>query len=60
MISQIDGGAIEADGGASAPVGPTVATPLLKTTINLDKCAFRLMVLHQGFIKAFKGICGMF
>ena len=29
MISQIiDGGAIEADGGASAPVGPTVATPL--------------------------------
>ena len=30
VISQIiDGGAIEADGGASAPVGPTVATPLL-------------------------------
>ena len=29
MISQIsDGGAIEADGGASAPVGPSVATPL--------------------------------
>ena len=31
VISQIiDGGAIEADGGASAPVGPTVATPLIK------------------------------
>ena len=29
MISQIiDGGAIEVDGGASAPVDPTVATPL--------------------------------
>ena len=30
VISQIiDGGAIEADGGASAPVGPTVAKPLI-------------------------------
>ena len=29
MISQtIDGGATEADGGASAPVGPNVAMPL--------------------------------
>ena len=29
VISQIiDGGATEADGGASAPVGPSVATPL--------------------------------
>ena len=26
----IDGGATEVDGGASAPVGPSVATPLLK------------------------------
>ena len=26
----IDGGATEADGGASAPVGPSVATPLIK------------------------------
>ena len=25
----IDGGATEADGGASAPVGPSVATPLV-------------------------------
>ena len=25
----IDGGATEADGGASAPVGPSVATPLI-------------------------------
>ena len=30
MISQtIDGGATEADGGASAPLGPSVATPLI-------------------------------
>ena len=30
VISQIiDGGATEADGGASAPVGPSVAMPLL-------------------------------
>ena len=27
----IDGGATEADGGASAPVGPSVATPLAWT-----------------------------
>ena len=34
VISQnIDGGATEADGGASAPVGPSVATPL---TINSE------------------------
>ena len=26
-----DGGATEADGGASAPLGPTVATPLIRT-----------------------------
>ena len=32
VISQnIDGGATEADGGASAPVGPSVATPLVST-----------------------------
>ena len=32
VISQnIDGGATEADAGASAPVGPSVATPLHKT-----------------------------
>ena len=36
VISQIiDGGAIEANGGASAPVGPTVATPLLVRTAIL-------------------------
>ena len=30
VISQIvDGGATEADGGASAPVGPSVAMPLM-------------------------------
>ena len=28
----IDGGATEADGGASAPVGPSVAMPLLMTS----------------------------
>ena len=37
-ISQnIDGGATEADGGASAPVGPSVSTPLTKTTVNTVK-----------------------
>ena len=29
MNQIIDGGATEADGGASAPVGPSVATPLV-------------------------------
>ena len=28
IYQDIDGGATEADGGASAPVGPSVATPL--------------------------------
>ena len=28
ICQDIDGGATEADGGASAPVGPSVATPL--------------------------------
>ena len=32
----------------------------LKTTINLDRCDYILVALHQRFIKAFKGICGMF
>ena len=32
----------------------------LKTTINLDRCAYILVVLHQNSIKAYKGICGMF
>ena len=37
VISQnIDGGATEADGRASAPVGPSVATPLLKTESTID------------------------
>ena len=36
VISQnIDGGATEADGGASAPVGPSVATPLHFSTLFL-------------------------
>ena len=30
----VDGGATEADGGASAPVGPSVATPLPNTKNN--------------------------
>ena len=29
ICQDIDGGATEADGGASAPVGPSVATPLI-------------------------------
>ena len=32
----------------------------LKTTIDLDRCAYISVVLHQRLIKAFKGICGMF
>ena len=32
----------------------------LKTTIDLDRCVYTLVVLHQSFIKAFKGICEMF
>ena len=30
----VDGGATEADGGASAPVGPSVATPLIAIDIK--------------------------
>ena len=33
----IDGGATEADGGASAPVGPSVATPLAVGIVMLLK-----------------------
>ena len=33
----IDGGATEADGGASAPVGPSVATPLATAHFFLCK-----------------------
>ena len=32
----IDGGATEADGGASAPVGPSVATPLVLTHVHYN------------------------
>ena len=39
VISQnIDSGATEADGGASAPVGPSVATPMCMGT--LYNCVF--------------------
>ena len=40
----IDGGATEADGGASAPVGPSVATPL--TIATNCKCANN-SILHS-------------
>ena len=40
----IDGGATEADGGASAPVGPSVATPLIIT--EATRCFRVLRVLH--------------
>ena len=44
VISQIiDGGAIEVDGGASAPVVPTVATPLVKSSHISPHC------LHGGW-----------
>ena len=33
----------------------------LKTTIDSDRSTYILLaLLHQSFIKAFKGICGMF
>ena len=32
ISKDLDGGATEADGGASAPVGPSVATPLYVAT----------------------------
>ena len=39
MICQdIDGGATEGDGGASAPVGPSVATPLLAALCSNTVC----------------------
>ena len=38
----IDGGATEADGGASAPVGPSVATPLHTYVIH-----YAIMVMHE-------------
>ena len=35
MINRFaDGGATEADGGASAPLGPTVATPVMTNNIS--------------------------
>ena len=37
MLKGLDGGATKANGGASAPVGPSVATPLL--IINLKMLA---------------------
>ena len=47
MISlNIDGGAIEADGGASAPVGPSVATPLAQTHYQCHDL-LRLRDLHN-------------
>ena len=35
----VDGGATEADGGASAPVGPSVATPL---SSHIRFCTFKI------------------
>ena len=37
ICQDIDGGATEGDGGASAPVGPSVATPLLTWDTNGKK-----------------------
>ena len=37
ISENIDGGATEADGGASAPVGPSVAMPLLTTSYILQQ-----------------------
>ena len=51
VISQnIDGGATEADGGASAPVGPSVATPLIAILYvpNICECNgfYHKLVIH--------------
>ena len=52
MISQtIDGETTEADGGASAPVGPSVATPLAAVTdntSNITAAISRMEWLHFG------------
>ena len=46
VISQIvDGGATEADGGASAPVGPSVATPLLMHKKACTLCCVKNFLL---------------
>ena len=47
VISQnIDGGTTEADGGANAPVGPSVATPLLTCTLLCIGIVLLLYVTH--------------
>ena len=47
VISQnIDSGATEADGGASVPVGPSVATPLCMGT--LCNCVFFMLIQHYS------------
>ena len=46
MISQIiDGGAMEADGGASAPVGPSVATLLPRMSLP---CVLSLLLVVES------------
>ena len=50
VISQIiDGGATEADGGASAPVGPSVATPLLMGQSHYFKLFFEMTAVSEYF-----------
>ena len=42
ICQDIDGGATEADGGASAPVGPSVATPLGLSAMTKTFCLKQL------------------
>ena len=46
----IDGGATEADGGASAPVGPSVATPLAKMLTWLSIYIIQIYLYVSYFI----------
>ena len=49
-LKGLDGGATKADGGASAPVGPSVATPLDKRTKNNARIIGQIELM-QHYIK---------
>ena len=48
--SKIDGEATEADGGASAPVGPNVATPLWIWPLENLNQIFKMTHFYDSFI----------
>jgi len=51
ISKNIDGGATEADGGASAPVGPSVATPLCVTSTVYVILCFCILWKYAKFYK---------